>query len=135
MSARRMKTRAVSSGEAESCLRKAQEFHEAMIEAHRKGRWNAAALAGVHCAISAADAVLGKSVGIRSAGDSHTDAADLLRLNVKHPEAPRQAQRLIKILQQKNGVEYDSREFTSSEAADMLKDVGRLWTWAQGFFI
>ena len=135
MSARRLSTRTVTQQEAASYFRKAREFHETMNAEYGNGRWNSAALAGVHCAISAADAVLGKTAGIRSAGDSHADATQLLRLRVSHGETPRQAQRLLRILRDKNAVEYESREFTAAEAADMVKAVGRFWTWAQTFFL
>lgn len=134
MSARKAKTRSITESEARSYLDKAKQHHEAMQDEFGLERWNTAALIGVHCAISAADAVLGKSAGIRSAGESHADAAQLIRTHVKDEAAERQAQRFLKIIQEKNFVAYDSREFTRAEAADLIKDVGRFFEWAKGFF-
>ncbi|MCK5582481.1 MAG: hypothetical protein KAI33_01755, partial [Elusimicrobiales bacterium] len=41
-------------------LNKAMEFFEAMVDASQKKNWNATGLAGVHCCISATDALLVK---------------------------------------------------------------------------
>lgn len=45
-----------------------------------------------------------------------------------------QTQRLYRVLGQKSLVEYDSREFRESEAASVVKDVGRYFEWVKGFF-
>lgn len=128
------RTKPVTTAEARTYLRKAEEFYLAMLDAVEKGRWNAAGLAGVHCAISATDAVLGVTVHVRSAGDDHRAAVDLLKKSVKGPDAEPQALRLSRVLGQKNRVEYDSREFREAEARDIVKDVGRYMDWARGKF-
>ena len=134
MSARKTKTRRITEADARSYLEKAAKLYAAMLDEFDMERWSVAALIGVHCAISSADAILGKTAGIRSAGDSHGEAAQLIRLHVKKDGAERQAQRLLKIIQEKNAAAYDSREFTRTESADMLKDVGRFFEWAKEFF-
>lgn len=134
MSPRKRSTRAVGEQEALSYLRKAEEFYLTMTEAFQKGRWNSAGLAGVHSAISATDALLGKKARIRSSGDSHYEVVQLVRQHIQDPNVGAQAQRLSRVLGEKSLVEYDSREFREPEAAAIVKDVGRYLEWVKGFF-
>ncbi|PIP84238.1 MAG: hypothetical protein COR54_05415 [Elusimicrobia bacterium CG22_combo_CG10-13_8_21_14_all_63_91] len=105
-----------------------------MLEAFQKGRWNAAGLAGVHCAISATDALLGKAARLRSSGESHMEAVQLLKQHIKDPIWALKLSVFTGLLGQKSLVEYDSREFRESEAASVVKDVGRYFEWVKGFF-
>src|ERR1700686_3237423 len=105
MSPKKRSTRSVSEQEALAYLRKAEEFYLTMTEAFQKRRWNSAGLAGVHCAISATDAVLGKKARLRSAGESHYEAVQLLKQHVQDSGAAAQAQRLHRVLSEKSLVE------------------------------
>lgn len=134
MSPKKRSTRSVTEQEALSYLKKAEEFYLTMVEAFQKGRWNAAGLAGVHCAISATDALLGKKARIRSSGESHLEAAHLLKQHINDSNVGAQSQRLYRVLSEKSLVEYDSRDFRESEAAAVVKDVGRYFEWVKGYF-
>jgi len=134
MSPKKRSTRPVSEQDALSYLKKAEEFYLTMAEAFQKGRWNAAGLAGVHCAISATDAILGKKARVRSSGEGHLEAVQLLKLHIKDPNVGTQSQRLYRVLGEKSSVEYDSREFREAEAAAVVKDVGRYFEWVKTYF-
>lgn len=134
MSPKKRNTRSASELEALSYLKKAEEFYLTMLEAFQKGRWNAAGLAGVHCVISATDALLGKVARLRSSGKSHMEAVQLLKQHIKDPKVGAQSQRLYRVLSEKSLVEYDSREFREGEAANVVKDVGRYFEWVKGHF-
>lgn len=134
MSPKKRGSRPVSEQEALSYLKKAEEFYLTMAEAFQKRRWNAAGLAGVHCAISATDALLGKKIRIRSSSESHSDAVHLLKQHIQDPSIATQSQRLYRVLSEKSLVEYDSREFREAEAAAVVKDVGRYFEWVKGHF-
>ncbi|MDO8806176.1 MAG: hypothetical protein Q7R35_17305 [Elusimicrobiota bacterium] len=134
MSPKKHRTRHVSEAEAKSYLKKAEEFYQTMLESCRQRRWNSAGLAGVHCAISATDAALGFKAKVRSAGESHYEAVELLCIHIKHEKVSVQSARLTRILGQKSIVEYDSREFTEREASDITKDVGRYLDWVKTLF-
>lgn len=134
MSPKRLATRKVAEEEALAYFRKAQDFYQTMAEAYRQRRWNSAGLAGVHCAISATDALLGKKARVRSSGDDHFQAVTLLRQHVQDERTGAQANRLARILEDKSAIEYDGRDFTEPEAAGILKDVSRYWEWVQSFF-
>ena len=97
-------------------LDKAMEFFEAMVDASQKKNWNAAGLAGVHCTISATDALLVKHAGVRSSSSAHQDAVGLLQAKVSGPEVSRQAKRLGEILAQKNLIEYVDKSFPEKHA-------------------
>ncbi|NNN04521.1 MAG: hypothetical protein HKL90_01335 [Elusimicrobia bacterium] len=134
MTPKKRSTRAITEQEAHSYFKKAEEFYLTMAEAFQKRRWNAAGLAGVHCAISATDALLGKKARIRSSGESHMDAVELLKQYIDDANVGAQSQRLYRVLSEKSLVEYDSREFREAEAAAVVKDVGRYFEWVKEHF-
>lgn len=133
------RTRPVSRAEASAYLDKAKEFESAMVESYRAGRWNAAGLAGIHAAISATDAVLGRLAGQRSAGEDHLMVLDFLKakLSARVEKAPldEQARRLSRVLGLKNLVEYESRSFTQADCASLVKDVSRYLDWVKSQFV
>lgn len=135
MSPRRGATRKVTEREALSYFRKAQEFHQTMIEAYQQKRWNSAGLAAVHCVISSTDALLGKVAHLRSSGADHFQAVTLLRQQIQHDRTSMQADRLARILRQKSLIEYESGEFPEREAESIIRDAGRYWEWVQSFFV
>ncbi|MBI5209897.1 MAG: hypothetical protein HY927_07995 [Elusimicrobia bacterium] len=124
----------MTEAEARAYLKKAEEFYQAMLESYRERRWNAAGLEGVHCAISATDALLGLKARVRAAGESHYEAVDLVRAHIKHEHVDQQAARLSRVISKKNIVEYDSRDFKNEEAAAIVKDVGRYLEWVKALF-
>lgn len=134
MSPKKRSTKTITEQEARSYLKKAEEFYLTMAEAFLKRLWNAAGLAGVHCAISATDALLGMKARIRSSGESHLEAVQLLKQHIDDSNIGAQSQRLYRVLSEKSLVEYDSREFRETEAAAVVKDVGRYFEWVKGYF-
>ena len=66
-------------------LKKAKDFYDIMLKARDTENWTAVGLNAVHCAISCCDAISTFHLGIRSAGQDHIQAFDLLlRLGVDH---------------------------------------------------
>ncbi|MGQ9652392.1 MAG: hypothetical protein ACUVXJ_20055 [Phycisphaerae bacterium] len=121
------RTRSVSPQAAGNYLKKAQEFAAAMESALEEKRWNAAALAAVHAAISAGDAMLAAFVGIRSAERDHRQIVTLLadHLGKDGGQASKHVQRVIAL---KNLVEYEERLIRQAEANQMAAHVRRLMT-------
>jgi len=130
-----MRIRKVNSAKANVYWEKAKEFYETMLETFNAGRWNSAGLEGVHCAISVTDALLAKKVGLRSIGKSHFDVLELVIKNIKDERASEQVERLRKIINKKNLVEYEDREFSQKEAESLVKDVERYFNWVKSFFV
>ena len=123
------KTSAVHSSLAENYFKKAQEYRDSMNQALADRRPNAAALNGIHCAISAADSLCVHFHGKRSSSKDHSDAVRLLAELFADEEARSQANRLGVILTKKNQVEYEERMFSQAEAASLAKQVERLFPW------
>lgn len=131
MAARRNRIRHVERAQASIYLKKAAEFFESMQQAIQAGNWSAAGLNGVHCAISACDAVLVYYTQQRSASPDHEAAAYLLSSLAKVPDAKRKAETLRRILQEKHVIEYEDRAFTANEAAELAKLTERFYRWVQ----
>ena len=131
MAARHRPTRHVERSGAATYLKKATEFLESMQQAMAAGRWNAAGLTAVHCAISACDAVLVYYTEQRSASPDHEAAAHLLAALPKVADAKQKADTLGRILQEKHVIEYEDRDFTAHEAADLAKLTERFYRWAK----
>ena len=103
-----------------------------MQQAMQSERWNAAGLNAVHCAISACDAVLVQHTGQRSASSDHDAAASLLRALADVPDARQKAETFLRILVEKNLIEYEEREITHHNAAELAKLTEWFYRWAHG---
>lgn len=131
MAARRDRSRGASPAGAADYIAKAEEHYQEMLAALTARRWNSAALLGAHCAISAADAVLVREVGRRSAGEAHESAAAMLDREVRDPEAGKQAARLRKILGSKHVAAYESRPIREGECRELAQQAERFLAWAR----
>lgn len=109
-------------------LKKSKDFYEIMLKARDTGNWTAVGLNAVHCAISCCDAMLTFHLGIRSAGEDHMQAVDLL---MRLPPALEdgQANAFKRIIAKKNLIAYENREFRQTEAIDILKLAERFYGW------
>ena len=128
---KKIPTRDVSKSAAVNYLSKAQQFSRAMIESLGKGDWDAAGLNAVHCAISANDAVLVLSKGVRSASSRHDDSVTLLESMVEAHGAKSATSQLKRLVAKKNMIEYEERMFRENEARDAVKNASRFLTWAE----
>lgn len=130
MVARRDRIRRVERTAAGSYLSKATEFFESMRQAMQAGRWSAAGLNAVHCAISACDSVLVYYTEQRSASPDHEAAVYLLSSLAKIPNVKQKAETFRRIVQEKHVIEYEDRAFTAHEAAELVKLTERFYRWA-----
>ncbi len=124
-----LKTRVVAQSEYTVYWNKAEEFFDTMQHAYKSRMWTAVGLNAVHCAISSCDALLVKSQGIRSAGEDHMHALELLS---HAPVAGIENQVAIvrRIIAKKNIIAYENRAFRESDASDILKQAERFYRWA-----
>ncbi len=128
MTAKKMKTIHVEKGDYKVFLKKAKDFYEVMLSARDTENWTAVGLNAVHCAISCCDAMLTLHLGIRSAGEDHMQAVDLL---TRLPQASEggEANTFKRIIAKKNLIAYENREFRQAEAIDILKLAERFYRW------
>ncbi len=125
----RSRTSSVHPSAAENVFNKAREYRDSMNQALADRHANAAALNGIHCAISATDSLCVRFHGKRSSSKDHGDVVRLLAELFADEEARQQANRLGIILAKKNVVEYEERMFSQAEAVTLAKQVERLLAW------
>ena len=106
-----------------------------MMSGIENENWDAIGLTGVHCAIAMADAVVIKLSGKRSAGDRHMDTCNLLQQTIPKKEDKAQVERLRRIIEKKNLIEYESKRFTKKEAEALSKHVQRFYEWGEQLLI
>lgn len=129
MTSRKIKTVQVEKGDYKVFLKKARDLYSIMLQARNSANWTAVGLNAVHCAISCCDAMLTFHSGIRSAGDDHMQAAELLtRLPPEVEDG--EAGTFKRIVAKKNLIAYENREFRQAEAADILRLAERFYAWA-----
>jgi hypothetical protein len=126
---RKFKTVQVERGSYAVYLKKADEFYQTMRQAQADRRWNAVGLNAVHCAISAADAVLVFHLGQRSIAPDHRIVVELLAGSINIPEIKAKSETLQKIINQKNLIEYEQRSFTQKDAEAIAKLTERFYRW------
>ncbi|MDO8963348.1 MAG: hypothetical protein Q7W30_02530 [Coriobacteriia bacterium] len=123
------RTRPATKSDSRAFIAKASEFLIAMEEALSASRWDAAGLAAIHAGISAGDAVLAYRGGIRSAGQDHRAAVDLLQ-QILGEAAIGPSRHLKRLIDKKNLVEYEQRRLTQAEALDLAEHARRFVSWA-----
>lgn len=109
---------------------KATEFYYEMKHAETEGKWNAACLNAIHCAISCGDAVSTFFLGRRSSGQRHEDAALLIR-ETKLPGSEEKAKQFLDVIRLKNLVEYEADEAGENETRKLTKQTERIYAWAK----
>ena len=127
---RRGETRETPRGDALKYLAKSEEFSATAVSALDVGSWNSAGLSAIHAGVSAADAALVASAGVRSISQDHGGAVVLLESSV--PEfGTRQKRQLGGLLKMKNEVAYEQRLLTEVEARQLVDHATRLVVWAR----
>jgi len=114
-------------------LEKAQEYLEGMKDELANKRWNLVVLAGVHCTISACDALTIFFLGKKHKGIKHADAAKLLTSieGLDPKELAEKSSQFISILDFKTPVEYDKTVFKESNVRELVKRVECFYSWVR----
>jgi hypothetical protein len=124
------RTEVLPKGRSEVYLRRADEFYAHMEKAAKDGAWNAVGLLGVHCVISACDALTVRLSGQRWSGQDHAGVVDMV-IALRIPDADRVTRHVSRLLGSKNRVEYESREFTEAEGKEVREGAGRVLRWVK----
>lgn len=128
MTAKKKKIVNVEKNDYKIFLNKAKDFYEIMLKARDIENWTAVGLNAVHCAISCCDAMLTFHLGIRSAGEDHMQAVDLL-IRLSPVLEGCEDNTFKRIIAKKNLIAYENREFRQTEAIDILKLAERFYRW------
>lgn len=132
MTPRRQKKVAVPKGRSKDYRNVAENFYEGAEMARAYEYWNAAGVLIVHSAIAYTDAVTIRRGGVKSKGEDHAAAIDLLKdvmmLDESAKKAVRQFERMI---QEKNRVSYEGEVYTRKDIEVLWKSVVRYRRWAR----
>jgi HEPN domain-containing protein len=122
----KLRTQKVDSSSASNFLKKALECHRAAAQSFTHGDWNAAAICAIHSSISACDALCAHALGLRHAGERHSDAVTLL-MSIRPTDKRFKGNvvRLRRVIDIKNMAEYEERLVFRKEAEKALKDCER----------
>ncbi len=109
-------------------LARAREFAHQMDRAAAERAWNSVGLLGVHCVISACDALTVQRAGQRWSGQDHAGVIGTVSsLQLAKSEAV--VRQIAHVLDKKNRVEYEAREFTEKEATETRQQATRVLGW------
>lgn len=127
-----LRTQKVDSSSYSNYLKKALECLRAASQSFARGDWNAAAICSVHSSISACDALCVHGLGMRHAGERHSDSALLLRsIRPADERYKANAARLRSVIDIKNMAEYEERLVSHKEAEKAIKDCERFLVFVQ----
>lgn len=108
-----------------------KNFYEGAEVAKEFEYWNAAGVLIVHTAIAYADAVAIKFGGVKSRGENHQEAVDLINNLVASSEDKKVAlTQLRKIIDHKNTVSYSGELYGKKDVDQLWKLVKRFRDWA-----
>ncbi len=124
----------VRAGADQFFLRKAQGFARSMEMLLEAQELNGAASAASHCVISAADALVAHSKGVRSRARDHGAAVRLVE-GSGAPGARDKAGQMEGVLSLKHVAEYDDRDVTPKEAQQAVLQARRFLHWVEAQLI
>src|SRR5271157_219600 len=111
-------------------LGRAEKFAQQMDVAASGRAWNTVGLLGVHCVISACDGLTVGLAGQRWSGQDHAGVHGMVQ-SLKLPHSDTALRQIADVLDQKNRVEYEAREFTEKEAEEVRKKARRILVWVK----
>jgi hypothetical protein len=109
----------------------AESFTQAAELATEFHYWNAAGVLLVHAAIALTDALTVKVGGVKSAGEDHALAADLLETVLAiDPEGKKAVTHLRALIREKTLVSYSGEIYRSEDIRRMARHLDRYRAWA-----
>lgn len=111
---------------------KSKDAHFAMHLSLKNELWGPSAREAVFACINAADALLAKYAGFRNMSKNHMDIVEIVSNGKLIPinTAKNQANRLRKIIAQKNLVDYENKLFSKKKAQEIVEQADRFFSWA-----
>ncbi|MFH2202240.1 MAG: hypothetical protein ABIJ96_03920 [Elusimicrobiota bacterium] len=132
MSPRPQKRVSVPKARSKDYRKVAENFYQGAEMAQGFEYWNAAGVLIVHAAIAYTDAITIRRGGVKSKGEDHAAAADLLRGIIPVDEAAQKALRqLERMIHEKNRVSYEGHVYTRKDIGNLWKSLERYRAWAR----
>ena len=116
-------------------LRDARQFWDVAEAAHDPAHGNAAASNAILAVIAANDALCLRLARTQPGGESHAEAARVLKEACRgttwEAEAARRAQQLSGVIRQKAAAQYSGRTLSPFEVAQVMRQAQRFLEWAE----
>lgn len=130
MTPRGQRRKPISEFKSADYAKVADSFYKGAELAKEFEYWNAAGVLIVHAAIAYTDALTIKEGGVKSQGDDHLAAVDLLKEVVALDERGRKAAgHLKRIIEQKNIVSYSGEVYFKQDVEELWKHLERFRPW------
>ena len=130
MSPRKSKRASVDKSKYTDYLKVAESFHSGAETARAFEYWNAAGLLIVHAAIAYTDAITIKIGGVKSQGEDHMAAVDLVKQTVVLDKSGEKAlNHLWQMIQEKNLVSYNGEVYAREDVEKLWKHLDRYKSW------
>ena len=130
MSPRKSKRASVDRAKYKDYLKVAESFHSGAETARAFEYWNAAGLLIVHAAIAYTDAITIKIGGVKSHGEDHMAAVDLVKQTVVLDKSDEKAlNHLSQMIQEKNLVSYSGEVYGMQDIEKLWKHLDRYKSW------
>ena len=121
----------VSRSKTHDYVKVADNFYAGAEAAREFEYWNAAGVLIIHAAIAYTDAITIKVGGVKSQGEDHMAAVDLLKeIVVSREDDQRAVNHLARMLEQKNLVSYSGEVYTRADIEKLWKQMERYKGWA-----
>ena len=131
MTPRMSKRQSVPRSKYHDYIKVADNFHSGAETAKAFDYWNAAGVLIIHAAIAYTDALTIKVGGVKSQGDDHMAAVDLVREVVVLDKGGETAlNHLWRMIQEKNAVSYHGEIYTRQDVEKLWKQLERYKAWA-----
>lgn len=111
-------------------LERAREFARQMNRAAVDRAWNSVGLLGLHCVISSCDALTVQRTGQRWSGQDHAGVLGMVG-SLHLPKSDVGLRQMAQVLDRKNRVECEAREFTEKEAEEIRQQSTRVLRWIE----
>lgn len=132
MTPRRQKTVSVPKSRSKDYRRVAESFYKGAETAKEFEYWNAAGVLIVHAAIAYTDSLSIRRGGVKSKGEDHAAAIDLLRSIIKLDDPAKKALRQFeRIIHEKNRVSYEGHIYIRKDIEVLWKSLERYRAWAR----
>ena len=112
-------------------LNVAEHFYQAAKDSLELDYWTAAGVLIVHSAIAFSDALCIKLSGVKSVGENHEDAIELLEKTIGNTDEKSSAINHVKrLIEEKTKVSYLGELYSSAQTKEMWKRLERFRKWS-----
>ena len=128
-----VKTKEIDKGHYLGYKKKAEHAFNTMRWALENNQWTSAGREAVFVCINMSDALLAKHKGLRNVSKDHMDVVKVVGTILPMRDRKNQSNRLRKVIQLKNLIDYESKDFSEKSAEDICLHATRFYEWGDAY--